>query len=283
MVWVDRTSLASSFMRYLLRPTKLLSLSCDLCEVRAMAEESVEPWDYNTACQNQMAAFQLMRLAVGCPKRKRPWSRAWILLQPDMWRHVVSHSKEIIENLILQLINSMDLSCVLEADSFSFSQEILASYGTTVSITVFTKDWNFSLFWTRWIQFTPPPPVILLLRFILTLILLTWRKGWVPNTASNWQMGFNSVFKGFISYNLRRFFKVVCFMQVFPPNPVCISFLYCVPHFPLCHPPHLVALIICGEQNKPWSFSSYEFLHSPDFPEQLSHAVHRSKLVVKRC
>ena len=98
----------------------------------------------------------------------------------------------------------------------------------------------------------PPPPVILLLRYI------------------------------FISCNLRRFFQMVSFLQVFPPNPVCISLLYCVSHFPLCHPPHLIALIICGEQNKSCSFSLYEFLQSHDFPEQLSHAVSRSKLVVKR-
>jgi len=30
----------------------------------------------------------------------------------------------------------------------------------------------------------------------LTLILLTWRKWQTPNTASKWQMGFNSAFKG---------------------------------------------------------------------------------------
>jgi hypothetical protein len=30
----------------------------------------------------------------------------------------------------------------------------------------------------------------------LTLILLTWSIGWVPNNASKWQMGFNSAFKG---------------------------------------------------------------------------------------
>jgi hypothetical protein len=32
----------------------------------------------------------------------------------------------------------------------------------------------------------------------LTPILLTWRIGWAPNNASNWQMGFNSTFKGLI-------------------------------------------------------------------------------------
>jgi len=31
---------------------------------------------------------------------------------------------------------------------------------------------------------------------ILTLTLLTWRIWWVPNNASNWQMGFNLAFKG---------------------------------------------------------------------------------------
>jgi len=30
----------------------------------------------------------------------------------------------------------------------------------------------------------------------LTLILLTWRIWWAPNTTSRWQMGFNSAFKG---------------------------------------------------------------------------------------
>ena len=30
----------------------------------------------------------------------------------------------------------------------------------------------------------------------LTLILLMWRTGWAPNNARNWQMGFNSAFKG---------------------------------------------------------------------------------------
>ena len=33
----------------------------------------------------------------------------------------------------------------------------------------------------------------------LTLILLTWNIGWVPNNASKWQMGFNSAFKGLTS------------------------------------------------------------------------------------
>jgi len=34
----------------------------------------------------------------------------------------------------------------------------------------------------------------------VTLILLTWRIWWAPNNASKWQMGFNSAFKGVISY-----------------------------------------------------------------------------------
>jgi len=36
--------------------------------------------------------------------------------------------------------------------------------------------------------------------FKLTLILLTWRIWWAPNNASKWQMGFNSAFKGLISW-----------------------------------------------------------------------------------
>ena len=38
--------------------------------------------------------------------------------------------------------------------------------------------------------------ILLLCQPNLTLILLTWRIGWVPNNASRWQMGFNSAFKG---------------------------------------------------------------------------------------
>ena len=37
-----------------------------------------------------------------------------------------------------------------------------------------------------------------------TLILLTWRKGWAPNNASKWQMGFNSAFKE-LKYSVRIF------------------------------------------------------------------------------
>ena len=32
--------------------------------------------------------------------------------------------------------------------------------------------------------------------FILTLNLLTWTEWWAPASASKWQMGFNSAFKG---------------------------------------------------------------------------------------
>ena len=37
----------------------------------------------------------------------------------------------------------------------------------------------------------------IVLEWILTFTLLTWRIWWVPTNASKWQMGFNSVFKGF--------------------------------------------------------------------------------------
>ena len=38
--------------------------------------------------------------------------------------------------------------------------------------------------------------------FSLTLILLTWKIRWAPNNVSNWQMGFNSAFKGLIRFCL---------------------------------------------------------------------------------
>ena len=34
----------------------------------------------------------------------------------------------------------------------------------------------------------------------LTLILLMWRIGWAPNNANKWQIGYNSAFKGLMSY-----------------------------------------------------------------------------------
>jgi hypothetical protein len=37
----------------------------------------------------------------------------------------------------------------------------------------------------------------------LTLILLTWRIGWAPNNANNWQTRFNSVFKGLKTWKQR--------------------------------------------------------------------------------
>ena len=39
----------------------------------------------------------------------------------------------------------------------------------------------------------------------LTLILLTWRKWWAPNNASEQQMGFNSGFKGLKFFDMFRF------------------------------------------------------------------------------
>jgi len=38
-------------------------------------------------------------------------------------------------------------------------------------------------------------------RLRLTLILLTWRMWRAPNNAGKWQMGFNSAFKGLITYS----------------------------------------------------------------------------------
>jgi len=44
----------------------------------------------------------------------------------------------------------------------------------------------------------------------LTLILLTWRIGRAPNYASNWQMGFNSAFKGLICFERYRVCETSC-------------------------------------------------------------------------
>jgi len=76
--------------------------------------------------------------------------------------------------------------------------------------------------------------------YLLTLILLTWRKWWTPNNASKWQMGFNSAFKGLIilhSYrplhtlvagcwlevSIRKFLRPATSAQVFLGFPVSIS------------------------------------------------------------
>ena len=44
---------------------------------------------------------------------------------------------------------------------------------------------------------------------MLSLILLMWRIGWVPNNASKWQMGFNLVFKG-LNINIYINFMFIC-------------------------------------------------------------------------
>ena len=38
----------------------------------------------------------------------------------------------------------------------------------------------------------------------LTLTLLTWTKWWAPASASKWQMGFNSAFKGLITNFIKK-------------------------------------------------------------------------------
>ena len=52
---------------------------------------------------------------------------------------------------------------------------------------------------------------------VLTLILLMWRKGWAPNDASKWQMGFNSAFKGLI--DLKTMEYRVSFLLWNPEHP----------------------------------------------------------------
>jgi hypothetical protein len=40
----------------------------------------------------------------------------------------------------------------------------------------------------------------------LTLNLLTWTKWWAPASASKWQIGFNSAFKGLMDISLPALF-----------------------------------------------------------------------------
>ena len=47
----------------------------------------------------------------------------------------------------------------------------------------------------------------------LTLNSLTWKIWWAPNNASRWQMGFNSAFKGSVSYGGSAEVERVCWAQ----------------------------------------------------------------------
>jgi hypothetical protein len=49
----------------------------------------------------------------------------------------------------------------------------------------------------------------------LTLILLTSTKWWATTSASKWQMGFNSAFKGLIVHKNILKFLFQCFLPVF--------------------------------------------------------------------
>jgi len=55
----------------------------------------------------------------------------------------------------------------------------------------------FLLNYPRYCSFSPLC-CFFYVHFVLTLILLTWNIGWVPNNASKWQMGFNWAFKELI-------------------------------------------------------------------------------------
>jgi hypothetical protein len=57
---------------------------------------------------------------------------------------------------------------------------------------------NYSFYIFKWLVFIPEMKSVYnaVRTEILTLILLTWRKWWVPNNASKEQMGFNLAFKG---------------------------------------------------------------------------------------
>jgi hypothetical protein len=67
----------------------------------------------------------------------------------------------------------------------------------------------------------------------LTLILLTWRIRWAPNNASRWQMVFNSVFKGLISFQSLSFCAIMFLLYNLLPSlylcwfAVWLCSLYC--------------------------------------------------------
>jgi len=67
----------------------------------------------------------------------------------------------------------------------------------------------------------PPRPALIL----LTLILPTWRIWWAPNNASEWQMGFNSAFKGLTKLRLypgywNYYISILCCSVTSKPNCV---------------------------------------------------------------
>ena len=48
----------------------------------------------------------------------------------------------------------------------------------------------------------------------LTLTPLTWTKWWAPVSASKWQMGFNSAFKGLIMHGMDDIVVLYCIVTI---------------------------------------------------------------------
>jgi len=80
----------------------------------------------------------------------------------------------------------------------------------------------------------------------LTVILLTWRKWWAPNTASKQQIRFNSAFKGLIKLSVLEFR-----MGSIRTNFKSRTFLYLCHTFFLCNIKSFINIL------SNWHYTSY--------------------------
>ena len=115
-------------------------------------------------------------------------------------------------------------------------------YGTRRFITAFTSARYLSLSWASLIQSTTPHSTSW--KYILTLILLTWKIRWAPYNASKWQMGFNSGFQVLISSHLSLGLPSCPFPSGFPTRTWIRSFLGWILFHIRCILHHTVAFVI---------------------------------------
>ena len=147
---------------------------------------------------------------------------------------------------------------------FQLTKKFPVFYVTRRFITTVTSARRLSLSWASSIQSIPTHPTSG--RYILTLILLTWRKWRTPNNASKWQMGFNSAFKGLIlSTHLCLGLLSGLFLSGFHTKTLYTSVLSpCTLHAqPISFFSDFITRTILGEQYGLLSSSLCSFLHSP--------------------
>jgi hypothetical protein len=123
------------------------------------------------------------------PKERTPYSKPDESLKSRILRlygeDVSTHIRRLKKLRIkMEPTEDSETSAVLKRTPGIYPKEH-TKYGAVLLYLVHTR----ALMTLFYLKISP-------LHCILTLILLTWTKWWVPASASKWRMGFNSAFKG---------------------------------------------------------------------------------------